>query len=501
MRIPLIAASSLLLGAAGGAGLRWALAPSAEPASARKGRAVVRLAPGTDRMRGGTGAAVSAALLPQAGVAGIEQLLAMRGFAQLESIGLWLQSAGTEDLKAFVLALKDQETSDTSIHDALFLRWAELDAPGALTFSRSHGYDNILWWAWGKVDPDKALAAALLERESYHGCAVLRGIAQNDPERARELFAQYPQFADRVSLEGLVSSLMRTDPAAAAELALTVESTDVVDSIESWTLREPDAALAWALGLESPGQRERFLKAVIGQLQETSPEKVASALAALPPGITRNRLIAEHAGYLALTNSAAALAFAKEQTNPAVRQASIAAIAGALVPERPQQALDILRSGSWKTGDPANRSGVSGSGVYEVVKDLMRHLPEETMQFTQELGTDSAAHGLRHRAFEGWLEADIGKASEWLAAQPAAQRDRSTVESLVNRLMHGADQDFEAAVTWAATLTDPNGYNSQLRYALESWRRSDPEAARAALSLPVIPEKLREQLTPTFSQP
>jgi len=422
-------------------------------------------------------------------------LLALRGWEQAEVFGVWIATASEADCRDLLLQLKEHDDGDdTTLKGAAFLRWMELDAAEAMSFAEKEGsYAGVAWWAWGKLDPERALAAAAEKKNAWHGKAALRGIAQTDPQRALELMARYPQFEDVTSLEGLASGLSRTDPRAAAEICLRLDTTESRNVFKGWAKREPDAALAWALDIKSPGQRSNLLKALMEQWQDTSPERIPAMLTALPAGSLKLDLLSSHAATLAHTDPVAALAFAKQIEAPGARTPAIGSALRSVAEDQPQTALEIIRTEPW------DRS--LAHGLHSAMQELAGSLPVETLTFLESKGAaDEMAQGLQQGVFDTWTERDIGKASAWLAEQPAEQRREENVRTLVSVLVQeGPDRDFEAALQWSlsSTLREDDDH---MDFTMGTWYRNDPDAALRASERPDFPPKVRESLLELHAQ-
>ncbi|MFN0129425.1 MAG: hypothetical protein ACKV19_22395 [Verrucomicrobiales bacterium] len=232
-----------------------------------------------------------------------ESVLAAEGFEQAERLGRFLRTATSDELKRLLLGMrKSGGHIEMTQRDAIFLRWMAIDAEGALAFTEKDAFIGPAWWAWGKVDPDAALAAALAKRESWLGTMVVRAIAQDDPARARAILERHPQFAEQSAMGGMASGLMKVDPVAGATLAAAWNhSLDPEHLVSGWARREADAALAWAQALPDQARRSEALGIVLAQWAATHPEKVGPAIEAMPDGRTKWKLYAEHTRSLAAT--------------------------------------------------------------------------------------------------------------------------------------------------------------------------------------------------------
>ena len=422
------------------------------------------------------------------------EILDLRGMERHARFGEWLVTATTAELREFIVALPRARVTGSTLADAIFLRWAELDVEEAVAYGTSHGYSLMAWWSWGKLDPEAALAAAAARQENANGAEVLRAIAQMDPERGRLLMERYPQFIQRGSLEGLSFGLSKTVPKAGAEMWLRAHSSTTDTIVKGWAFKDPEAAVAWASQIKSPAQRNRAMSVVVAQLETSSPEQAGSAIQSMPPGITRNSLMVKHAAQLAMSEPASGIDYALRLEVPGVRQSALASISNILATDRPMEAIALLRDMESKgislSVTPTGRTLDSLSATMEV---LGRTAPEEALKFISSLTRGDGA-SLSSWVFASWSNADIGKASGWLAAQPQEQREGECVSALISHLLRdGPDQDPEAAVRWSLSAFPGDG--DKLTGAFQAWHRRDPIAARQALDLPGVPESVRTALT------
>ncbi|MFN0126714.1 MAG: hypothetical protein ACKV19_08520 [Verrucomicrobiales bacterium] len=444
----------------------------------------------------------------------VESILAAEGLEQSERLALFLPTARPADLKRLYLGLEEQRNGflDETTFKALFLRWMRVDPKGGREYAAKRHRDHMAWWAWGKVDPVAAVAAALATKEKRAGAAVVRAIGQGDPARAQALLDQHPQWRADEALIGLAAGLMRTDPAAGALLvAASDESRDQDKLVSTWAWRDPEAALAWAKALPDQVLRVAALGVLIDQWAKTDPDRIAAALTALPDGRTKWQFYASHAARLAATDPEAALAWAQAAPTEGLRRHASLAAARELAGSDPAAGLDILRgldlsltdemsSLQVKRPDGTDDDDSQDNSATWTVSEIADAAPEATMAFLTGLPTGPATGPLTDAAFSAWMRRDSMAASAWLAGQPAGEVKEYATGVLVDQLSRGAEPDFDAALRWALTLPSGN-QQDKIRSLFLMWRQRDAPAARAALDHPGVPAGLRESLSRAFSQP
>lgn len=458
---------------------------------------------------GGVSAGAGESNLPES----VEGVLAAEGFEQAERLGRFLPTAQTADLERLCRGLREQRLPlEEMVGDAIFLRWMTIDPAGGLAFAGKEGFGMSAWWAWGKTDPEASLAAALKQKESWAGTAVLRAIAQSDPERARELIEKHPQFRDGHAMGGLAAGLMRMDPAAGATLVgAWNHSINHENHVSTWASRDPEAALTWAQGLPDQTRRTEALEVLVTQWAATNPEKIAPVIAALPEGRTKWKLYAEHTARLAATDPAAAREWVEAAPTARVRQEALVHLARGLAPTDPTAALATLGTLSWgQRGDslhaqsiyrPGGSESEGGGPAGQALVRIASVAPESAMTFVTQLPLDAPVTDLTPQVFDVWMQKDSIAASEWLAGQTTGEMKNSATMALVRNLIHGAEPDYDAAWRWAMTLPKAHEQAGLARDVLRRWGMRDAQAARAALDDPAVSAELRAVMTKQLAKP
>jgi hypothetical protein len=87
---------------------------------------------------------------------------------------------------------------------------------------------------------------------------------------------------------------------------------------------------------------------------------------------------------------------------------------------------------------------------------------------------------------EQWAQYDAPGASEWIGTLPSGKPRDQAVRALVNRI---AGSDPAMAFEWAATVGDEGARTASIEATIQSWRKLDAEAARAAVGGADWPEE------------
>lgn len=446
----------------------------------------------------------------------VDGILEARGLEQAERLGRFLVSATPADLERLLFGLRWQmDGIPETLQDAIFLRWMSVDPAGGRAIASRLNLQFIAGWAWGKTDPEAAFAAARADTENLLGIAVLRAIAQTDPQRARALLEQNPRFRESGSMDGLADGLMRTDPAGAATLgAAWNPSVNRGNLLTDWARRDPDAAFEWARSLPEFSRRTEALKLLIDQWQQRDPERAASALDSLPEGRAKWDVLAQQAARLADDDPQAALAYVQALPNELLKREASIEIARQLATTDADAALALLTSCDW----PAHALTPQNPPPLEPGAALTPTLPENAYTALEMIGSSRPAEALAFLATlpeeaqgfavqgicQPWMRRDPLAYSQWLAEQPESAMRAQATRILIDRLVGGRSPDFDAAFQWSLTLPEA-GANPMAKRILSQWSQNDPEAARAALQAPSVPESLRSALDaspdPTLRQP
>lgn len=367
---------------------------------------------------------------------------------------------------------------------------------------------RAVWWAWAKLDPQAAVAAAAAHASPRILEDVIRSIGQGDHDAAIRFQAEYPAANTPYAWEGILGGIGRTDRGAAAALALE-KNLKLKEYVGSWVAREPEAALAWARGLEDPVQRRRVMDLAVEELITADPRAALTELEQLPAGRSRTERTAEALSALSRTDPAAARAAAESLPNSADRQRALADLTETLAARDPVAALDILKDLSW-----ADEAGLQGEWSYKSatssivgplsngtdhnsVRQLMQSAPERTADLLASLPPERAAP--ISQAIRQWTSAQPEAASRWLTELPAGTVKDTAITALTRWLaQESPEPDYEAALAWGAAISTPEQQLESMRITLGTWRNQDWKAARAAVDrLPLTPEQ-RTQVLQSF---
>ena len=432
----------------------------------------------------------------------LDDLFNATGMDRPLRIAIFLQTASSADLALLTARARKEWTYDTSLTDQIWLRWVEIDREAAF---KADGTATAVWWAWAKLDPQAAVAAAAAASPRNLE-EVIRSIGQGDQDAAIQLIAQFPAADTPLVWEGILNGMGKTDRGAAAALALE-KNVKLDEHVGDWVAREPDAAMAWARGLEDPVQRRRVMDLAVKELISSDPRAAMDELERLPAGRSRTERTAEAIAALARTDPAAARAAAGALPNPADRQRALSDLTETLAARDPAAALTILKELSWaipvgwtyKSSKVSSSGGVSDGQDYQLqsIRQLMQSAPEATANLLAALPSERKAPVFQ--AVRQWAGHQPEAASRWIQAMPAGESKDTAISALNHWLTQDSPEpDFAAALAWGAAVSSPEQQFIFMQNTLSNWRNQDWKAARAAVDRLTLTPGQREQVLLNF---
>ncbi len=435
----------------------------------------------------------------------LDDIFNANGLDRTLRMAVYLQTASSADLEAVIARCREEQIYDLSLTDQVWMRWVEIDRDAAF---KSDAGGTAVWWAWAKLDPKAAVAAAA-QAKPANLQEVIRSIGQGDHSAAIQLLSEYPAADTPLVWEGILNGLSKTDRGAAAALALEKNlKLDVY--VGGWVAREPEQAMAWVRGLEDPIQHRRVLDLAVKELIASDPAAGLREIATLPAGRSRTERTAEAIAALSRSDPAAARAAADALPNPADRQRARIDLAETLAARDPAAALSIVVGLSWSApssllswtyeGEHGRSNGSTSSSAADSqgIRQLMQTSPEATASALAALPPERKAP--LNQAIQQWAGQQPEAASQWVNGQPAGPVKDEAIQGLTVWLTQlSPEPDYEAALAWSAAASTPDQQYSIIQSALWRWKEQDWKAARAAVDrLPLAPEK-REQLLQSFN--
>lgn len=511
----LVAAGAVLCLLAGSSGFwlgRWQhdkAAPSA----------LANFTSGTDLAHGvltRSASSLNAAPLP---IPTFAEIVAAEGLERLEKLALWLSSASSAELAAMLDSLSSLPECGLSQSELVLIiqRWVEVDRASA--FVRLRMIEENAWTAftaWGRLDPDAAWEEAQqLGRSEV--AAVIRGIAERDPDLARSLVAsgKKKKFRGNSAEFWVGQGLANQDPAQGWTYALD-HGESAWRTVEIWMRRAPEEAIAFALDQPTLQRREQAVTELMEDLRIRYPEKVPPLFESLPEGPLKWKLFVSQAAWLAETNPEAALSWAHQATSPLARAAALQEVAHTLAhADQPERALAILREldcnyagNEFQDPNVINPDTPEGRASASKAAEVLQALAEQghlddalAVAAVVPLGPrrDQALAAVA----AGWPADRVYDLSAWVMEQTIPALREAGARRLVDHLLAEPEPDFEAAARWAGTLPfEPRNGRVPLVEVMRLWQEHDPEGAAAALPTLTEPAAVPDTLeAPSVTKP
>lgn len=288
--------------------------------------------------------------------------------------------------------------------------------------------------AWGRLDGQKAIEAVADlgsdgRRRAFGSMSAMEGWASTDAEAAKAYAASAEGGWEKgMMVQGLISGIARTDPAAATSYVLEMEA-------------ERLAAVASG----DPGTEDRWRGFAVDRQMQVIAE------AQMRRGTDE------------------ATTWAEGLPDGELKAAAFDQVAENYVKNDPAGAA------KWVADHAAEE--YAQRAVREIAEEFGRSDPAAAIAWANELPEKSQPAAMSE-AFQEWTRSDPAAASEYLSTMdPSAARD-SAVGSFARELDR---EDPAAAAEWAGSIGNPEMRTETLQSVGSSWMRTDPEGAKAWL--------------------
>lgn len=298
-------------------------------------------------------------------------------------------------------------------------------------------YMGLLQYAWGKIDGEAAIAAAIESGGrggAFGAMSVLSGWATTDPDGAKAWIESQEDGREKMMyMNGLIDGLAKTDPAAATAYVLSMA-----------------APVEGEDGGGGFDMRSRYISNIAGELLKQGVEAASAWADGLPEGSMKASALGEVAQFYARQDPAAAA--------------------------------------KWIEGYAS--SADAGRAVREVADRWAREAPGEAAKWVAALPAESQGDAMRS-VFNEWAEQQPLEASQYLAEmEPSAGRD-SAVSGFSTEL---AGENPTDAMKWAGSIADEELRKTTELDVARRWYRAEPEAA-TAWAAENLPAESQEAIT------
>lgn len=329
----------------------------------------------------------------------------------------------------------------------LFSQWAETDAEGALTYSDKMGRAGFF------VKP-----------------TILQAWAGSNPELAAKYLQDNPREFAMMNMMG--GRGRGSGNGAASTIA------------KEWARSDPDAAMAWAKGLEGPDSAESIAN-IIQEISSKDPIAgiaMANKLQGEEKSVALQKVAIEWGQQDWTAMKAWASTLPAEQRESALREA----LPGYALQDPQGAAREVLAMTEGATRD---------SGIQVVAENMARTDPTAAMSFLLTNGTERAQEAGMRDVMSSLARTDP-KAG---LAQISALNDGAVRDRAVSTYVFSAQEgNPEEIVNLAATIGGDRSRERSVSMATTQWLREDPEAANQFLNstdlmTPETIQEIREQ--------
>jgi hypothetical protein len=472
-------------------------------------------------------------------------------FSQRESI---YESAKNADREQLVSMIKDARgltnpVERSSTLEVLVLRYAELDAEGALeqaldsdretaahllaalaavapeqTWERAKrvtnpaerfAYLDAVVEAWAAQDPERAFGkVADLPAEWQRSellQAVIVSIADRDPRLAIKLAESQGPIASGRLIEQIATQWSRHNPSEAARWVEGLSRQDqaryAYRIAEAYVAQKPSEALAW--GLRLAGSPERYLwSSMLGEMAKYDPDQALQIAQAAESPAQRAQAMGKVLAAIAQTNPSLAMTHLMKLPSGNMRSEILGEIARSVAALTPTQALDWLNE--------INEKSVQLEATQSLGWALSQRNVEAAAQLVDRIPKEARANWVTAVAL-GYAAFDVEKGRQWVRrygsdgqqtatqfARAVASRNPEAAVQLVedvaddqerDRLLRGllpplAEHSPALAARWAQRVTDDEQRTRSIAEVANTWAQYDLPAARKwVLSLDDGPTK------------
>lgn len=320
-----------------------------------------------------------------------------------------------------------------------------------------------------------------------------QGVSTNDIVADLERVAAMPWGATSEQLLGeTVSRWARTDPSAALDYALGIESRRVRNTLingvfSSWAKTDPNGAFSWLLANResSPDTFQLGLKPVFSVVAGKSvPDAMRMAMD------------------LGGTDRMAAIGVVMGQASSSGVMPSMVSYMDSFQTDGERRRYASLLSQNWAVYAPEQAAAwalslsdpaLKGSAMASVVSTWAADSPNAAVNWVMALPEGELRNQQMAQVTKSWARYDPVKAADWiLSLRPPATSLDPAVRSLVRTIM---TSNPDAAAMWATTIADSKLRNRMIMNVAREWMKADPKKASAYVATaPLTPAQRRELL-------
>ena len=400
-------------------------------------------------------------------------------FSQTEALYTVAGRADISELQTLILqaASLANRFDRSAALQILFLRYVELDPPGALDYLEAIDLDidiqviSSSFYSWAKVDLNMAIDTANSynnpQRRRIAGQAILRATSELYPSNLKAVSQRLVDThnIDSYQARALAASA-NTAPYLAIEEALSLSNVNlrqqtVFQIATVWARANPEQALAYADGIADLQLKQQFTQSILSRWLSDDPEAATARVTGLPESPEKEQLMIMALSNLGAQDPSAAMGMA-DQLNLNTKYQAYNGIFRTWAHRDVRAAVDAASNLS----DASMKQQVISSIAHQYVAQF----PEEALNWAQELPLT-----LRDNVLENVLTNLAASNPKQALNFVAATQIRSDLLAPV--LMTIARSQPKIAAQFAEEM--PEGYKRKdlVSQIASQWVNRDPEAA------------------------
>jgi len=372
---------------------------------------------------------------------------------------------------------------------------AEAEPKQAIEFVKAHAKGSELTVAYQRV-------YAIWAERDYEGALASAQSMEPPPLRKILLFSVLETRAEK-------------DPRVVLETMESIKDRDLLNSLErrameAWTKRDLTSAQEWALTQADGDLRADAIYRCVTVSVRNDVESTLNWVSDRLQGVERESALRAIFMYTGSIDSAAALKRAQALADPSERNYAISAIAASIAETDRPRALELVQE--------LPEGEIRGQTITTVCRAWAEREPQGAAQWLADHLSEADAPNALSYVVSRWRGSDATAALTWLQSLPSSSRKNELIASSFVEFARGniddaqaafagleldsqraashelavqwARRNPEAALEWAAGLSDDDTRANAIKGAMEVWGFDHREdAAKWLTGLPAGPDR------------
>lgn len=319
--------------------------------------------------------------------------------------------------------------------------------------------------------------------------ALLTSWAERDPQHAMAWFGKRALKGEEMYRDEMITALRTLDAdkviaSIRADLPQEARAGWLGAYFKEWSLAEPAVAATKLLQLSenekgNPREWNDLLSQTAARWIEADPLAAIQWLQSMPEGNAKSLAESRAAYRWTELNAAAASTYAATQNNPQLHQI----VAAKWAETNPSAA--IAWAAELCAARPETQALAQATAIWAQTD------PQAVATYAANLSESESRRRLYGALATTWAFTDPDALAKWVGDLPASPSRDSAVEALYGSLLPNAPGD---AFQWAATMSDESIRIDHLEKAASEWLKSDPAAARAAITGSPLDEETKRRI-------